>query len=86
MTITRLLRVLGATAAILLATVLTGCYENFEPEPQASTPPPAQTPVATDPTNAPRPGLSASKRAAENTAQKVDQHQRRLEEIMEEDQ
>ena len=81
-------RFLRAAAALAIAGALAGCYENLEPEPQArsSTPPATEQPVSTDPTNQPRPGLSASKRTAENTAQKVDEHQRRLEEMMEEDQ
>jgi hypothetical protein len=71
-------------------TVLGGCYENLEPEPQTAAPPPQQ-PVATESStpgigNTPRPGLSGAKRAAHNTVDQLEQQQRRLEEQMEEDQ
>ena len=78
-------------AAVVCLATLGGCYENLQPEQQTATPPPQQQPVATESTttgisNTPRPGLSGAKRAAHNTVEQSNQHQRRLEEAMEDDQ
>lgn len=83
---TRIHALLAATCLAFLG----GCYENLEPEPQATAPPPQQ-PVASESStpgvgNTPRPGLSGAKRTAQNTVDQLEQRQRRLEEQMEEDQ
>ena len=80
-----------ATSAILFLWAAGGCYEELDDEEPSSLEPAAESSSAPPPPppssigNTPRPGLGGAKRAAQNTAQKIQQEQRKLEETMEED-
>ncbi len=77
-----------ATSAILFLWAAGGCYEELDDEEPSSIEPAAEPSPAPPPSsigNTPRPGLGGAKRAAQNTVQKIQQEQRKLEETMEED-
>ena len=80
-----------ATSAILFLWSAGGCYEELDDEDSSSLEPAAESSSAPPPPppssigNTPRPGLGGAKRAAQNTVQKIQQEQRKLEETMEED-
>ncbi len=77
-----------ATSAILFLWAAGGCYEELDDEEPSSLEPAAEGSSAPPPSsigNTPRPALGGAKRAAQNTAQKIQQEQRKLEETMEED-
>ncbi len=77
-----------ATSAILFLWAAGGCYEELDDEEPSALEPAAEGSSAPPPSrigNTPRPGLGGAKRAAQNTAQKIQQEQRKLEETMEED-
>jgi hypothetical protein len=77
----------ATAAAVIVLALMSGCYEELEAVDQPSPPPPAaddEPPVrqAREPT---RPGLSGAKRAAQNTADKVQQRQQEIEEAIEDE-
>ncbi len=78
-----------ATSAILFLWSAGGCYEELDDEEPSSLEPATESSSAPPPPssigNTPRPGLGGAKRAAQNTAQKIQQEQRKLQETMEED-
>ncbi len=81
-------RCASATSAILFLWAAGGCYEEIDDEEPSSLEPAAEASPAPPPSsigNTRRPGLGGAKRAAQNTAQKIQQEQRKLEETMEED-
>ncbi len=69
--------------AVLVLAAAGGCYEEIGQEAEA--PPPAQPAPAASALDTPRPALGAARRTAQNTAQKVEQQQRAIEEALEED-
>ena len=75
----------AATIAAILAMVLAGCYEEISDSGTAATPP--DTPPSSTPINSygspPQSALGGAKRAAENTRDRVNEYQRRLEQEME---
>ncbi len=78
-----------AMSAVLFLWAAGGCYEELDDEEPTSLEPAAEGSSAPSPPssigNTPRPGLGGAKRAARNTAQKIQQQQRKLQETMEED-
>ena len=77
-----------ATSAILFLWAAGGCYEELDDEEPSSLEPEAEGSSAPPPSsigNTPRPGLGGARRAAQNTAQKIQQQERKLKETMEED-
>ena len=66
---------------------LAGCYEEYGAADTSTSPPSAESSSPSyDATNAPRPALGGAKRAAQNTVDRLEQRQRELEEMIEEDQ
>lgn len=87
-------RALLAAAALAVAatTAMIGCYQDYEPAPQAvQTPPqPQQAKAASQrPSagieNTPRPSLFGAKRAAQNTVDRIEQHQQELKKAMDDE-
>lgn len=77
-----------AAFAILFLWAVGGCYEEIDDEEPSSLEPAAEGSSAPPPSsigNTPRSGLGGAKRTAQNTAQKIQQQQRKLQETMEED-
>lgn len=78
-------RIGAATTAAMLVMVLGGCYEEISDSGTAATPP--DTPPSSTPINSygspPQSALGGAKRAAENTRDRVNEYQRRLEQEME---
>ena len=78
-------RIGPATTAAMLVMVLGGCYEEISDSPTAASPP--DTPPSSTPINSygspPQSALGGAKRAAENTRDRVNEYQRRLEQEME---
>ena len=78
-------RIGAATTAAMLVMVLGGCYEEISDSPTAVSPPdapPSSTPISSYGTP-PQSALGGAKRAAENTRDRVNEYQRRLEQEME---
>ncbi len=78
-------RISAATTAVMLVMVLGGCYEQVSDSPTAASPP--DTPPSSTPTSSygapPQSALGGAKRVAENTRDRVNEYQRRLEQEME---
>ncbi len=74
----------AASTAAILVMVLGGCYEEISDSGTAASPP--DTPPSSTPTSSygtpPQSALGGAKRAAENTRDRVDEYQRRLEQEM----
>ncbi len=75
----------AATIAAILAMVLAGCYEEISDSGTAASAP--DTPPSSTPTSRygapPQSALGGAKRVAENTRDRVNEYQRRLEQEME---
>lgn len=78
---------LHIAAAVLAVTALAGCYRDVGPQESQQAPPPSGggSEVQQSPGigNTPRPGLSGAKRAAQGTAQKLEQRQNEIERAIE---
>ncbi len=78
-------RIGAATTAAILALVVGGCYEEISDSPTAASPPdtpPSSTPISSYGAP-PQSALGGAKRVAENTRDRVNEYQRRLEQEME---
>ena len=78
-------RIGAATTAAMLVLVLGGCYEEINDSGTAATPPdtpPSSTPIGSYGAP-PQSALGGAKRVAENTRDRVNEYQRRLEQEME---
>ena len=78
-------RISAATTAAMLVMVLGGCYEEVSDSGTAASAP--DTPPSSTPTSSygapPQSALGGAKRVAENTRDRVNEYQRRLEQEME---
>lgn len=79
---------MSALRGMVIALLVTagGCYEEHAPPPQETTaqqPPPPGPGAGTGLTDTPRPSHAAAKRSAQNTVDKVEQRQRELEKMLE---
>ena len=85
-------RALLAAAALAVAapTAMIGCYQDYEPAPQTAQTHPQPAKAANQRPSAgiedtPRPSHFGAKRAAQNTVDRVEQHQQELKEAMDDE-